>query len=175
MLIRPSCADDFAAVAAVYAASYAHFLPSHYAADVVAAAVPIISEPQMDLLLHPNFRVIEDETGVVAAGGWTPTMPHDGVHQEQCHIRHVACHPRAAGRGYGRALVEVLLADANKQGFEEMDAFSTLNAVPFYEKMGFTVIDDTKTVELGADKVKFRCAWMRARTSSKPGLAAGGA
>ncbi|KAJ8611878.1 hypothetical protein CTAYLR_005802 [Chrysophaeum taylorii] len=155
-------AGDLGAVTAVYFASYAHFCPAAYPQEVVATAVPIISQAQPALLEDPGFRVVEDESGrVIAAGGWTAATPGTGeVEEGRCHVRHVACHPEASRRGVGRLLLEALKRDAVSRGFREMDCYSTLNAVPFYEKMGFVVIE-ARTIPI-TPNLDFEAVWMRA-------------
>lgn len=167
MLVRPSTSSDFAAIAAVYAASYAHFCPASYPKEILLEALPLISTPQPKLIEDAGFRVVENDKGeVVAAGGWTAGIPGAS---SKCHIRHLACRPDESGKGVGRLLVETLKKDAAQHGFSEMEAFSTKNAAPFYEKLGFTVIDPDFVVDLkkGTGRsLPFSTVWMRASLTS---------
>lgn len=164
MIIRPSRGlDDFVAVAAVYAASYAHFCPAFYPDDTLQNALPIISEPQQKLLEDPGFRVVEDDTGnIVAAGGWTANIPGTDEFKSRCHVRHLACHPDFSGKGFGRRLLTALMADAANQGYKEMDAYATLNSAAFYQKLGFEKLQ-SKVVSLRPANVQFETVWMRAQ------------
>ena len=160
--LRPSLPSDFDQVLDLYTQSYGFFCPVSYPEEVLRLALPIISQPQSDLLAHPNFRVCDDQSGIIAAGGWTAEMPGTGaVASGLCHIRHVAVLPGMEGRGIGRRLVESLEADALAKGFEVMEAFSTLNAVRFYQALGFERLK-TVTVHLGTDKIAFEALHMRA-------------
>lgn len=61
------------------------------------------------------------------------------------HIEQVSVHPRAGGRGLGRALIETAAAWARQHGLMAL-TFTTYQDVPwnrpYYERLGFQIVDD---------------------------------
>ncbi len=53
------------------------------------------------------------------------------------HVRHFATHPQALGRGIGRMIFSKCIMDASKSDVTRFKCFSSLNAVAFYETLGF--------------------------------------
>lgn len=57
-------------------------------------------------------------------------------------IRQVAVRPDFERQGMGNALMRALLAEARAAGMAEVWLNARVTAVPFYEKLGFTVTSD---------------------------------
>jgi len=53
-------------------------------------------------------------------------------------------HPDAQGRGIGSALVKFRIAEMQKLGVPEIGVRTSQHVYPFYEKMGFTLMEITR-------------------------------
>jgi ribosomal protein S18 acetylase RimI-like enzyme len=72
---------------------------------------------------------------LVAMGGWI-AMPDDAAVGR---IRKLAVHPAVARRGLGRHMVEDAEQRARNAGCKRFIVRASLNAVPFYERLGYRV------------------------------------
>lgn len=61
----------------------------------------------------------------------------DSAHPLTWQVERVATLTRFRGRGYGRMLVERVLEEARRLGIREVTLHSQVQAVGFYEKLGF--------------------------------------
>ena len=77
----------------------------------------------------------DDGLGLVAMGGWI-AMPDDPAVGR---IRKLAVHPSVARRGIGRHMVEDAEQRARDAGCRSFVVRSSLNAVPFYESLGYRI------------------------------------
>jgi GNAT superfamily N-acetyltransferase len=142
--IRPTTAQDLAAIDTLLAASYHSLLKRDYAPSVLATALPLISKANPALLQSASYFMAEDDNGTaLAAGGWTRAAPQGGVGVPEIgHIRHVATHPAHLRKGLAQAILTRVLSDALAAGVDRMICQSTQTAVPFYRAMGFRLRGD---------------------------------
>lgn len=74
----------------------------------------------------------------------SPTLLVDVI-DCNAHIEQVSVHPRAAGRGLGRALIETAAVWARQHGLKAL-TLTTYQDVPwnrpYYERLGFQIVDD---------------------------------
>ena len=131
--IRISTAADFNGVDALLKRSYPVLLKPDYPAEVLAQALPLMTNAQPDLLACGTFYVVECKGQIVAAGGWTP----DRKVATRGHIRHVMTDHRMPRTGLGRLVVSKCLETARAAGIEVMECWSTRTAERFYQAMGF--------------------------------------
>lgn len=133
---RPADAD---ALAALFRDGYARLLARDYHANVLKAALPVITTPRPDLLVSGTYYVADTGAGVLlAAGGWSWRGPLGGASPlDTGHMRHVVVASEYAGRGIGRVLVEHAMAQACKAGAGRLLCLSTLTARGFYRALGF--------------------------------------
>ena len=61
---------------------------------------------------------------------------------EYAHIGRVAVLRELRGRGHGRAVMEALQAEARRRGYSGITLAAQLQAIPFYERLGYVVRDD---------------------------------
>ncbi|GAA6181278.1 MULTISPECIES: GNAT family N-acetyltransferase [unclassified Shimia] len=166
--IRPASLDDRQAVSDLFAQSYPDLLPQDYNADVLADALPLITQARTALLACGTYFVAEcaETDDIVGAGGWTDLSPSRGVSGTDLgHVRHVATRPDWLRRGVARSLIDVSLASAEAHGMRQMNCMSTYTARSFYASMGF---EETAEVELTlAPGVHFPAVQMT-RTLSEP-------
>ena len=144
--VRASQRSDLAAVDALLAQSYPKLLKNDYPPSVLVTALPIISRARPELVGLPTYFVAEDPAGIIGAGGWTP----DRKTKTLGHIRHLVTAPEQVRRGIARSIIARSLKTARQAGFTQMECWSTLTAVPFYEAMGFEALGPfTITLERG--------------------------
>lgn len=139
--VRVTTAADLAAVDALLARSYPMLLKADYPPSILVTAIPLISKAQPALLTSGRYYVVEDESGIVGAGGVTASPPR-GWRAEATtgHIRHVATDPARTRQGIGRRLMAHLFEVARGDGLTRLEALSTRTAVPFYAAQGFAEI-----------------------------------
>lgn len=142
LAIRPAQASDFASVDRLFAESYPVLLEAAYPAAICAAAMPLISRAQPDLVRAGSVFLVSKGCRLLGAGGWTRGAPGSGLEEPGLgHIRHLVTHHRHQRQGIGRRLLDYLISHASGQGMSRLSCISTLNAVPFYAAMGFEVCE----------------------------------
>lgn len=140
--VRVATPADTAGVSAVLAASYGKLLASHYSAESLNRALPLLSTANPVLLGSGKYYVAETAAGeIIGSGGWSPERPGttEVVHG-QAHARHFATDPQWTGRGVASAILSRCIRDAAALGIRSMEAYSTLAAVGFYRAHGFIVV-----------------------------------
>jgi putative acetyltransferase len=90
-----------------------------------------------ELVRNHIMLAFDEATGLVAMGGWI-AMPDD---PEIGRIRKLAVHPAAARRGLGRHMVEDAEQRARDAGCRRFIVRASINAVPFYERLGYRVTE----------------------------------
>jgi GNAT superfamily N-acetyltransferase len=151
--LRIATPEDADAVTRLLQRSYPELMRASYDDEVLTAALPLITSANPTLLASGTFYLVEFEGEVEACGGWTPERPPgdlvasaidpDGAASsvafegEAAHLRHFATDPAHTGRGLGREIVERCLADARARGLARFECLSSLNAEPFYARLGF--------------------------------------
>jgi N-acetylglutamate synthase-like GNAT family acetyltransferase len=141
-LIRIAKPTDSDAVSALLVASYSSLLAACYDSDMLARALPHLTEANPALLACGTYYVAEREPGnLVGCGGWTVAKPGSGeITEGEAHIRHFATHPEWARQGIGSAILARCISDARSVGIRKLHCFSTLNAERFYQATGFDTV-----------------------------------
>ena len=127
--LRRATAADLPAIKAIIDAAYAKYLT------------------RMDKRPAPTFRdygpSVEDGTTWVAG---SPVMAVITLYPREGHllVENIAIHPRAQGRGLGRALMEFAEQEAARSGFTRMalvthEAMTENQAI--YARLGYTEVD----------------------------------
>lgn len=136
--VRTARPEDADAVSALLAASYGRLLEAAYDRDLLAEALPLMTEANPALLAAPTYYLALDGAAAVGCGGWTADRPGDGgIEPGLGHLRHFAVHPDRTGEGIGRALFARCLASARAAGVRRFEVLATLNAREFYGALGF--------------------------------------
>lgn len=137
--VRVATAEDTAAVSALLEASYTALLRNHYAPELLAIALPLMTRANPALLASGTYYVAETAEGeAVGCGGWTMERPGSGETADGLgHIRHFATHPGWVGKGVGRALLCRSIREAEARSVRALECYSTLNAEGFYAAGGF--------------------------------------
>jgi GNAT superfamily N-acetyltransferase len=110
-----------------------------YDAAHLDAALPAMSKPNPILLASGTFYLAHSQDGqFIGGGGWSVERPGSGdVAPHLAHLRHFATHPDWTRLGVGRAIYLQCERAALTAGAREFECFSALNAVSFYEALGF--------------------------------------
>jgi GNAT superfamily N-acetyltransferase len=139
LTVRVAQADDAGQVRNLLCASYPALLKASYDAAVLAAALPEITRPNPVLLASGQFYVAQTQIErLIACGGWSFERPGTGdIVSGVAHIRHFATHPGWLRQGVGRMIYARCENAALLEGVREFECFSALNAVCFYEALGF--------------------------------------
>ncbi|MEQ9488737.1 MAG: GNAT family N-acetyltransferase [Alphaproteobacteria bacterium] len=139
--LRVSTIDDEAIVAGIVHRSYSELMASAYDPGVLRSALSAITRPNPALLNSGRYFIVSDNGQPAGCGGWSEKTPGSGeIIAGMAHIRHFAVIPEAAGKGVGKLLYTRCRDDAAVVGFRRFQVYSSLNAVPFYEKLGFVRI-----------------------------------
>jgi GNAT superfamily N-acetyltransferase len=131
--IRPVRAADLDPIAALQEASIMRLGLAAYGEAKARAWARVGYDFKHVLLGDGGFFVAEQAGRTIGVGGWSPDSLEAGL----AWIRYLFVHPDAAGRGIGRRLVEVAEASAQSAGRHRFDVWSSLNAVGFYEALGY--------------------------------------
>lgn len=140
--IRVAGPADEAGIGALLAASYPVLMAPGYDAASLARFLPIITRANPALLASGTFYLAETADGeIIGCGGWSAGRPGSGkVEAGLAHLRHFATHHGWARCGIGRALYETCEAAAREAGVDRFECYSSLNAVAFYEALGFASV-----------------------------------
>ena len=142
MQIRPSTPEDFSAVEALLGRSYPALMAAAYEESVLARALPRMTKANPELLASGTFYLAEEEGEVVGCGGWTFAEPGSGrLVDGLAHLRHFAVDPARARSGIGRLIFDECARIAAERQARRLQAFSGLNAEPFYASMGLKRLD----------------------------------
>jgi len=140
LLITPATAPDAPAITALLTRAFAR-LSSHYPADILAPLMPYFGTCQPALIASGRYFALREDGVIRAVGGWSEGAPGTGaVVPGTGHIRHVGVDPDAGGKGFGRALLSAIEADAAANGIARLEAFANRPAIPFYRALGYVEI-----------------------------------
>jgi putative acetyltransferase len=131
-MIRPARSDDAQQLAAVHVASIRGLCAADYAAEQIAAWTASLRPERYPPLIARGCAVVHDDGEALA--GFAIGDPAAGV------VNAVYVRPDRAGRGVGRALVAAIEDIVRAGGAAELRLHATLNAVGFYQRLGFAVV-----------------------------------
>jgi GNAT superfamily N-acetyltransferase len=137
--LRTASPHDRAPVSDLLSLSYRSLMADAYPADLLAQALPVITQANPILLASGRYGLIEDDAGrLLACGGWSLERPGTGeVVEGLAHVRHFAVHPDAVRRGLGRMLYQWCEDAARIAGMTRFECHASLNAEGFYRRLGF--------------------------------------
>jgi GNAT superfamily N-acetyltransferase len=117
------------------------------------------------LLADETYYVIEEEMGLVSAGGWSARRTLYGGDQakretdsaldpnaDPARIRAFFVHPAWTRRGLARQLFATCETAARARGFRSFELVATLPGEPLYRALGFVAVEDV-AVPLPGDLV----------------------
>jgi len=146
--LRPYLQEDLEAVASVYRDAVTGLGPQGYDAAQVAVWASFAEDRRTfgDRLADGLTVVAEDEEGVAAFGQLHPAG----------HIEFLYCAPRAARRGFATAIYAWLELQALQSGDFALTTDASRVSRPFFEKMGFDVVEAEYVERSGVTLERFR-------------------
>jgi GNAT superfamily N-acetyltransferase len=172
--MRKATEADRAAIERVMRESTAALGAAFYDPRQLASAIRFITILDLDLVRDQSYFVVEDDSGIVACGGWSSRRKlftgggaagDDAARldpaTEAARIRAMFVHPSAARRGLGRWILEASEEEARSASFGRAELMATLPGAPLYRACGYETMEET-TLLLG-DGVRLPAARMEKR------------
>ena len=131
--IRLATDEDVDAIADMQARSIMTLGAKAYGRDVCEAWARMGRQVRHSLLDSGTFFVAEQVGRVVAVAGWT----EDSREPDCAWARYVFVAPEVAGHGLGRRLMTTVERSVTAAGRRRLQLWASLNAVGFYEKLGY--------------------------------------
>jgi putative acetyltransferase len=132
MILRTATAADRASICGVHRSSARSLGGGFYTHEEIERWVHALTPDRYTTYI--DRIVVAEEDGAIVGFAW---MGDDG----RLHALYVA--PGAAGKGVGSALLQQVEQLAAERGLTSVHLEASLNAVPFYERHGFTALGDT--------------------------------
>lgn len=148
--IRPAGPEDADLVTAVLTASYGALWRGHYTDADLEAVLPLVTLAQPRLLASHRFFLVFAGGQAAGCGGWSEDVPGKPGHvvEGTGHIRHFGVDPAHLRKGIGHMLYRACCDQAVQAGIVRLEAWSSLQAVPFYQRLGFRIIEPF-AIEMG--------------------------
>jgi GNAT superfamily N-acetyltransferase len=132
--IRRAQVEDSEGICRTHRASITELCSSHYSPQQIATWAGDRRPQEYERRIREAIVLVAEEPGEVV--GFSIMSP------ERDEICALYVHPQHVRRGIGRRLLDALEAEARAAGVSEVVLQSTLNAVPFYARCGFTVLGE---------------------------------
>lgn len=130
MNVRQATRADLKTIAAIHQESIRELCMGHYSAQqIVAWTTALAGAAYSELLSSRTLLVLED------AG---KLLGFSVLDASAAHINATYVSAQSARRGGGRSLMDAMEAAARSGGCTELRLNATLNAVPFYERLGYS-------------------------------------
>lgn len=135
---RPYVAGDFDAFVSAQTQSFATLAVGAYTKEEleIVASNRRGPEREAEMLRVDEWVAVAPDGALVGAAGWSWQPDVD----ETARIRRVWVHPDFAGKGLGRELITRAEARASAAGARRYVVCASMNAIGFYEKLGFRSI-----------------------------------
>jgi len=135
--LRPLTVDDLSTARYIHTASFEGAAKEHYSQPDIDAFVAFIRSPRYaDLLLGNRAVAAWLESEIIGTAAWSPG---EGM-SPTARILAVFVRPLFTGEGIGRLLVNHVEAEARAAGYRAIEVSATLNAVGFFEELGYRVV-----------------------------------
>jgi len=140
--LRVATAHDEVVVSSLLETSFTDLLRGHYSAELLSAALPLMTKANSRLLASGTYYIAQTTDGrTIGCGGWTQEQPGTGeTANGLAHIRHFATHPKWIKRGVGKTIISRCFIDIEERGISAIECYSTLNGEVFYRAAGFEKI-----------------------------------
>ena len=150
-VIRPAVLCDLPAIKAMHADALRGLTGAYYDDRQINAALGDIGTVDPALVSAGTYfaAVIGDE--IIGSGGWgpagqllgagTPNGNDIGAASSAAAIRAIFVCPKHAGKGIARAIMAHVEWRARMAGHETFELLSTLNALPFYVRLGYRPVE----------------------------------
>jgi N-acetylglutamate synthase-like GNAT family acetyltransferase len=139
--VRRTYSEDAPLIDELLARAYPTLMAEAYRAEVLSVALPFLIKSSGALLKSGTYYVAEETGHILGCGGLT--LEHPGTSEVTpgiAHLRHFATDPACVRQGVGRTIFRECAQAAAKAGAKMFQAYSSLNAEPFYKSLGLTRI-----------------------------------
>ena len=141
MQVRRTYPEDAPLIDELLARAYPTLMADAYREEVLAVALPALTKSNAKLLTSGTYYVAEEAGRILGCGGWTLERPGTSeVTPGVAHLRHFATDPDFVRRGVGRIIFRECAQAAARAGAKVFQAYSSLNAEPFYKSLGLARI-----------------------------------
>jgi GNAT superfamily N-acetyltransferase len=135
--LRPLSVDELSTARYIHTASFSGAAAEYYAPDDIAAFVAFVRSPRYgDLLLGNHAVAAWIGAEMVGTGAWSPGEALSPT----ARILALCVRPLFTGEGIGRLLLDHIEAETHAAGFRALEVASTLNAMGFFEGLGFRLV-----------------------------------
>jgi len=148
--IRRATRDDAERITDIFASAVQELAKEHYNAIQIEKWSGGFSVGRTRERIQAGGMFVDEVGGEVA--GFVEISLADGG------IEMVYVSPESARRGIGSAMMRYVEALALDSGLKNLHLRESLNAVPFYEAMGFVTTE--KVIHCNAQGIEFECAIM---------------
>jgi len=139
--VRRTYPEDKALIDQLLARAYPTLMADAYREEVLSKALPFLTKSNMELLTSGTYYVAEESGRILGCGGWTPQRSGTSeITPGIAYLRHFATDPAFVRQGVGRTIFRECAQAAAQAGAKMFQAYSSLNAEPFYESLGLTRI-----------------------------------
>lgn len=157
LIIRHATASDAQALLDLRKAAILAGCADCYAPEALLAFTAVEVNPAFLAMLAGHFYVAEEGGCMVGSGM---------IDLASGQVDAIFVAPQAAGRGVGRAMMVHLEGLAREAGLLLMTLDSTLNAAPFYRRLGFT--GEAQSVYVTKRGLRLACVPMVKLLASEP-------
>jgi GNAT superfamily N-acetyltransferase len=165
MRIRRATSADCAPIWAVHTRAIRHSCATHYAPEDIAAwSGRMTPAAYAEPLLTRSMFVAEHDDGRIA--GFAQLDPVEGT------VEAVYVDPDFGRQGIGRALMAAIEQEALRLRLPRLVLVASLNAVAFYEALGFVVEADVRHAIGGDHRIAAKLMSKRLGTQASAGWAA---
>ena len=154
MTVRAATMADVPALHELIQLSVRGLSASHYTPAQIDAALDEVFGVDTQLIADATYYVVDEPSGLVAAGGWSDRRTLFGGDQmkqaedsildpavDAARIRAFFVHPDWSRRGLARQLYHTCEAAASAAGFRSFELMATLPGEPLYSALGFTGVE----------------------------------
>lgn len=154
MIPRLATPDDVREIAALIERSARGLSAGFYTPAQIEAATQHVFGVDTQLIADGTYFVIDAPDGLAAAGGWSARRTLFGGDQmknaedplldpkiDPARIRAFFVDPSWARRGLATALYRACADAARASGYQRFELMATAPGEPFYERLGFVVIE----------------------------------
>ena len=153
--MRLATRDDVDSIEALMKASIRDLFPRFYAPEQIEPCVRYIGHLDTMLVDDGTYFVEEDETGLIACGGWSrrhKLYAGSAAQEEDVRLLDPATEPAPVRamfvrgdrtrRGLGTRIFEACERAARAEGFTKLALMATLPGVPLYRALGFEPLEE---------------------------------
>jgi putative acetyltransferase len=134
--IRRAKQEDKESIWQVHTEAISELCKSHYIQQQIQAWISSFNpESYREVIETREFFVVEDDKSIVGFGQ---------LNSEAGEVEAVYVSPKSVRRGLGRRVLQTLENVAREKGLKSLHLSSSLNAMPFYKKVGYTSQHESK-------------------------------